>query len=93
MFPDQCKGPVLQAQRGAFFDSYFGPLAVAAEGGENGDIEVDAQRIIPPMPGRDHPPVKIEDALQLGPVERGNLAPVPVAWEWRNYAQALFALG
>ena len=93
MLADQRKRPLLQPKRGAFFDPHLGPLGMAAEGRENRDVGIDPQRIIAPVTGRDHAPVKVEDPRQLGAVESGDWAPVPGTRERRDDAQALLAFG
>ena len=93
MLPNQRKRPLLRPKRGAFFNPYFGPFGVAAEGREYGHVGVDAKRIIAPVARGDHPPIKVEDASELAPVERGNRAPVPSGRERRDDAQALLILG
>ncbi len=90
---DKRERPLLEPQRGAFFDAHVGPLAVSAEGGEHRDVGIDAQRIIAPLPGGDHPAIKVEDALQFHPIECRNLAPLPRSWERRDDAQALLTFG
>ena len=61
MLAHQCERPLLQPKRGAFFDAHLGPLGMAPEGRENRDVGIDPQRIIAPVPGRDHPPIEVED--------------------------------
>ena len=93
MFTDQGKRPLLQAKLGAFFYAYLGPLGMAAEGGEDGDLGIDAQRIVAPMTGRDHPAVKVQDLHQLSAIESGDWTPVPLTGERRDDAQADLTLG
>ena len=93
MLPNQRKRSLLRPQRGAFFNPYLGPFGVPAEGCEYGHVWVDTKRIVAPVAGGDHPPVKVEDTGQLVPVERGNRAPIPGRRERRDDAQALLTLG
>ena len=79
MLADQRERPLLQPKRGAFLDADLGPLGMAAEGREDRDVGIDPQRIVAPMPGRDHAPVEVEDARQLLAVESGDRAPVPAS--------------
>ena len=93
MLTDQCERPLLQPKRGAFFYAYFGALGMAAIGREDRDIGIDPKRVIPPVPGSHHAPIKIEDSHELGTLEAGDWAPIPDWRERRNDAQALFAFG
>src|SRR5205085_11003436 len=93
MFADQGKRPLLQPKLGAFLYADLGPLGMAPEGCEDGDIGIDPKRIIAPVAGRDHAPVEIEDPGQLPAVEAGNRAPVPGRRERRDDAQALLTFG
>src|SRR3982751_3591493 len=93
MFANQRKCPLLQPKRGAFLYAHFGPFAVASISGEHCYIRIDPQGVVTPMPRSDHPPVQVEDPLQLPAIEGGDLAPVPVTGERRDDAQALFTLG
>ena len=93
MLADESKRPLLQPKLGAFLYADFGPLGGSAEGREHRLLAVQAERIIAPVTGRDHPPVKVEDALQLAAVEGGDWAPVPGKRERRYDAQALLAFG
>ena len=93
MLGHQGKRPLLRLKLGAFLDPDLGPVGGAAEGGEAGDVDAEVHRIVAPMAGRDHPPVEIEDALQLAPVESGKRSPVPRMRERRDDAQALLAFG
>ena len=79
MLADQRERPLLQPKRGAFLDADLGPLAMAAEGREDRHVGIDPKRVIAPVPGGDHPPVKVEDAGQFPAVECGDRAPVPGA--------------
>jgi hypothetical protein len=54
---------------GAFFDSDFGLLRCPAERGEDRYVGTEPKPIVTPVPCRDHPPIKVENALQLGTVE------------------------
>jgi len=54
---------------GAFFDPDIRPLRSPAESGEDCHIGVEPNSIVAPVAGGDHPPVKVEDALQLGTIE------------------------
>ena len=63
MFADQCKRPLLQPKLGAFFYADLRSLAVAPKGGEHRNIRIDPERIISPVPGRDHPAIEVEDPL------------------------------
>src|SRR6185369_13621963 len=63
---------------------------MAAEGGENGDVGINPECVIAPMPGGDHASVEVEDARKFRAVEAGNRAPVPGWRERRDDAQALF---
>ena len=93
MLADQCKRPLLQAKLGAFLDPHLGPLGGAAEGREDRHVGVERQAVVAPVPGRDHPPVEVEDALQFGPVEGCDRLPVPRMRERRHHAHALLASG
>ena len=93
MLTDQGKRPLLQPKRGAFLYADLRPFRMATIGGEHGHIGVDPQRIILPMPRRDHPPVEVEDAHQLPAIESGDGLPVPDTRERRDDAQALFTFG
>ena len=93
MLRNQRIRPLLQMKLGAFLDPHLGPLRGAAKGGEHRHVGIEPHAIIAPMPGRDHPPVKIEDALQLGAVECGNGTPVPRMRKRRDDAQALLTFG
>ena len=65
MLADQCKRPLLRPKRGAFLYAHFGPLGMAPVRREHRHVGIDPQRIIAPVPGRDHPAVEVEDARQL----------------------------
>ena len=93
MLRNQRERPLLPAKPGAFLDPDLRPLGGAAEGGEGGQFRPEAQRIVAPMAGRDHPAIKVEDALKLGAVEGGDLMPVPGRRERRDDAHALLAFG
>jgi len=93
MFTDQCERPLLQPKLGAFLYPDFGPLGMTAESGEDRHIGIDPKRIVAPVAGGDHPPVKVEDPLELLAVESGDWAPVPGRRERRDDAQALFTFG
>ena len=93
MLADQREHALFQAQCRAFLDADLGPLGGAAKRGEHRHLRIERQAVIAPMPGRDHPPVKVEDPLQLAAVEGGDGVPVPRVRERRDHAQALFALG
>src|SRR5690606_21454057 len=69
------------------------PVGGAPKGSETGDVFVEMHRIVAPVTGSDHPPVEVEDALQLASVESGQWMPVPLVWKRRDYTQALFAFG
>ena len=77
MLADQCKRPLLQPKRGAFFYADFGPLGRASERREHRDVGADVDRIIAPMARSDHPPVEIEDPLELETVECQQLGAGP----------------
>ena len=93
MLADQCERPLLQPKRGAFLDADFGSLGMAAKGGEHGYVGIDPKRIIAPVAGRDHPPVKIEDARQVPCGRSWRLGAGPRCRERRDDAQALLTLG
>jgi hypothetical protein len=90
---NQSERPLLQTKLGAFFYDGLRPFGMPAVGSEDRDVGIDPQRIIPPMTGNHHPPVKVEDSLKLPPIERGDWAPVPFTRERRDDAQALFTFG
>ena len=69
MFRHQGIRPLLQMKLGAFFDSDIRPLCGSSEGGEDRHIGVEPNSIVAPVAGGDHPPVKVEDALQLGTID------------------------
>ena len=93
MLADQRERPLLQAKlRGV---SRSGLRAARRRGGRRRRSPRRGRThiaIIAPVAGRDHPPVEVEDALQLGAVECGNRTPVPRMRERRHHAQALFDL-
>ena len=93
MLSDQGKRPLFQAKLGAFFYADFGPLGMTPVRSEYGNVGIDPKRIIAPVAGRHHSPVKIENPGKLPAVEAGNPAPVPMRRERRDDAQALFAFG
>ena len=62
MLSDERERPLLLPKRGAFFDSNLWALGMAAEGGEDRHVGIDSERIIAPVPGRDHAAVKVEDS-------------------------------
>ena len=93
MLADQRERPLLQPKRGAFLDAHLGPLRMAAEGREDGHVGIDPKRIIAPMTGRDHAPVKVEDAGQFLAVEAGDRAPVPDGSGTARRRSSAFDLG
>lgn len=93
MFRNQGKRPLLPLEPGAFFDPHLGPVGGPAESSEYRHIRIEPHAIIAPVPGCDHPPVKVEDAPQFHPVECRNRPPVPRMRKRRNDAQALFTFG
>ena len=93
MFADQRERTLLLPQCRTFLDPDLGPFAMPAKGGEDRNVGIDPQRIIAPVPRSDHPPIKVEDARQLLPIESGDRAPVPRRRERRDDAQALFTFG
>ena len=93
MLAEKGKRPLLRTKRGAFLYADFRPLRMAAIGGEDRDVRVDAKRIIAPMPCSDHPTIEVEDPRKLPAIETGNWAPVPYTRERRDDAQADFTLG
>jgi hypothetical protein len=93
MLANQCERPLLHPKRGAFLDPHFRALTMAPEGGEDGDVGIDPQRIVAPVPRRDHPPVEVEDTTEFHAVKRGNGAPLPRWGERRDDTQALFTFG
>ena len=93
MLTDQGKRPLLRPKRGAFLYADLRTLGMAAVGCEDGDVGIDAKRIIAPVPGGDHPAVKVEDPSQLPAIETRDWAPVPYTRERRDDAQADFTFG
>ena len=93
MFRNQGDRPLLQLEPGAFVYSDLGPFGGAAESREHCHVGVEPHAVIAPMASSDHPPVQIEDALKLFPVERRNGTPVPRMRKRRDDAQALFTFG
>ena len=93
MLTDQRKRPLLQTKLGAFLYAHFRSFGVAAKGGEDGHLRIDAKGIIAPMASRDHPTIKVEDLHQLPAVERGDWAPIPFTRERRDDTQADFTFG
>ena len=93
MFRDKCERPLLQPKLGAFLYAHFGPFGGAAEGDEGRNFGIERQAVIAPVAGGDHPSVKVEDPLELDPVESGNGTPVPRMRKRRDDAQALFTFG
>ena len=93
MFRNQCKRPLLQLEPGAFLDPHFGPIGSSTESGEYSHVRIEPHPVIAPVPGRDHPPVKVQDASKFHPVECRNRPPVPRMRKRRNDAQALFTFG
>ena len=91
MFGYERERPLLQPKRGAFLDADFRSLGMAAEGGEQGEVALEADGIIAPMTGRDHPPVEVEDAGPFQAFESGNSLPVPIMRERGNDVHALLA--
>src|SRR5207244_1755345 len=89
---DQRIGALALTQGRALLNPDFRLLGGSTEGGEHGDFAVHPKRIVAPVAGRDHPPVEIEDAVELGPVERRERLPLPGTRERRDHAQALFLL-
>lgn len=92
MLANERERPLLQPKLGAFFYAHFRLLGVAPEGREDSNFGMMAKRIIAPMPGRHHSPIKVHDPHQLQAIKAGNRAPVPWVRERRDNAQALFAL-
>jgi hypothetical protein len=54
---------------GAFLYQYFGPFRGPPESREDRHIGVKPETIVAPVAGRDHPSIKVKDALQLGTVK------------------------
>jgi hypothetical protein len=54
---------------GAFLYQYFGPFRGPSESREDRHIGVKPNTIVAPVAGRDHPSIKVKDALQLGTVK------------------------
>ena len=69
MLGNERERPLLHLQHGAFLYPHLGPLGGSAEGREHGHIGIEPHAVIAPVAGGDHPSVKVEDALQLGPIE------------------------
>ena len=69
LLADQRPHALPVAQRRALLDPELGPLGGAAEGGEDRRVAAQLDRIVAPVPGRDHPAVEIEDAGQLDALE------------------------
>src|SRR4029450_5319381 len=78
---------------GAFLDPNLGTFRSAAEGGEHRHVGIEPDTVVAPMTRCDHPPVEVEDPLQLGTVECGNRTPVPRMRKRRYDAQALLTFG
>lgn len=93
MLGNERKRPLLQPKLGAFFNPHLRTLGMATKGRKTGDIAAEIHRIIAPVPGRDHPPVKVEDAGQFNTIKGGNRVPIPRPGKGRDDVQALFALG
>ena len=54
---------------GAFFYHYFRSLGGPPESGKDRYVGVKPKTIVAPMSGRDHPPIQVKDALQLGTIK------------------------
>jgi len=93
MLADESERPLLQPKLGAFLYTDLRPFGGSPEGREHRFLAVQPNRVVAPVPGRDHPAVQVEDALQLAPVERGDWMPVPGRRERRDATQALLAFG
>lgn len=80
-------------ERGAFLNADVSALGVSAKGREQGEVGVEAERIVAPLARRDHPAIEVDDTVKFLSVESGGLAPVPGTRERRDDVQALFAFG
>lgn len=89
MFGHQGKRPLLGRKPGAFFDPDFGIFGGTAKGRKYGNIRIEADRIIPPMASRDHPPVQIQDGQEFPAIEMGHRIPIAGMRKGRDDAQAL----
>jgi hypothetical protein len=93
MLGNQRERPLLQVELGALFDANVGLLGSASESRKHGDIGIEPHTIVAPMTGSDHPPVKVENALQFGTIECRNSSPIPRMRKRRDDTQALFTFG
>ncbi len=93
MLANQSKRPLLQPKPGTFLDPHLGTLGRAAEGDKGRHLRAERQAIVPPVAGRDHPAIKVKNALQLETVERGDDLTIPRVRERGYDTQALLALG
>ena len=91
--PTNANAPCFSRSAGRFSMRTSGRSRMAAVGREHRHVGIDPKRVIAPVPGRDHPPVEVEDADQFPAIESGDWAPVPRMRERRNDAQALFTFG
>ena len=93
MFGNESERPLLHLEQGALLNADFGALGGPAKCGKDRDVRIEPHPVIAPVPGGDHPAVKVEDALKLFPVERRNRPPVPRMRKRRNHTQALLTFG
>src|SRR5690606_21624875 len=70
-FTDQCPHALPVAQRGALFDAIFGAFGGPAKGGENRRVPAHVQRIVAPVPRRNHATIQIHDPLEFLTIKPG----------------------
>src|SRR4029453_7757786 len=89
----ECIRPLLQMKLGAFFDTDFRLLRRPAESREDRHVGIEPDAIVAPVTGGDHPPIEIQDPLELRSIKCRNRAPVPRMRKRRDDTQALLTFG
>ena len=93
MLAHERERPLLHPKRGAFLYADLRALGRAPERREHRNVGADVDCVIAPVASNHHPPIQIEDPLELQAIKGGDWAPVPGKRERRNDTQALFTLG
>lgn len=93
MLGNQGERPLLHMKLGALFYPDVRLFRCSSESREHRNIGIEPKPVIAPMASRHHPPIKVEDALQLGAIESGNSSPIPRMRKRRDDAQALLTFG